>query len=96
MLYRSPFLRGKGYTGKWVGDLSEADTDISFISSERPSTDRVSGVLFDNFDSCRTSRVSTSSDSSLGSIRSGAKGSELNSLTDFSSSSLENVSNLDS
>ncbi|XP_073293339.1 U-box domain-containing protein 52-like [Primulina huaijiensis] len=89
-IVKSPFLRGRGYTGKWVGDLSEADTDISFISSERPSTDRVSGVLFDNFDSCRTSRVSTSSDSSLGSIRSGAKGSELNSFTDFSSSSLEN------
>ncbi|XP_073122349.1 U-box domain-containing protein 52-like isoform X2 [Henckelia pumila] len=43
-IVRSPFQRGRGYTGKWIGDLSEADTDISFISSERPSTDRVSGA----------------------------------------------------
>lgn len=79
-------------------DLSESETDISFISSDRPSTDRGSitdpmcGALFDSMDSCRNSRISTSSDSSFGSMRSGAtKFSEMSSFTDFSSSSLENV-----
>ncbi|KAL6578041.1 hypothetical protein OROMI_010369 [Orobanche minor] len=94
-LVKSPFSRGRGYNNaKIFGDLSESDTDISFVSSDRPSTDkistdRISGVLFDTIDSCRTSRVSTSSESSFGSMRSGTKGSELNSFTDFSSSSIE-------
>ncbi|KAL8051819.1 hypothetical protein ABFX02_06G173200 [Erythranthe guttata] len=93
-LVKSPFSRGSRYNAKPYGDFSEPDTDISFISSDRPSvdklsTDRISGLLFDGVDSCRTSRVSTSSDSSYGSIRSGARGSEQNSFTDFSSSSLE-------
>ncbi|KAL6504053.1 hypothetical protein OROGR_025976 [Orobanche gracilis] len=94
-LVKSPFSRGRGYNNaKIFGDLSESDTDISFVSSDRPSmdkisTDRISGVLFDSIDFCRTSRVSTSSESSFGSMRSGAKGSELSSFTDFSSSSIE-------
>ncbi|KAI3470446.1 hypothetical protein Pfo_027109 [Paulownia fortunei] len=93
-LVKSPFSRGRGYNGKLFSDLSESDTDISFISSDRPSTDkistdRMSGILFDSIDSCRTSRVSTSSESSFGSMRSGTKGSELSSFTDFSSSSVE-------
>ncbi|KAG8390645.1 hypothetical protein BUALT_Bualt01G0105200 [Buddleja alternifolia] len=86
-LVKSP-ARGRGY-------ISESDNDISFISSDRPSTDtissdRVSGILFDSIDSCRTSRLSTSSESSFGSMRSGmTKGSEISSFNDFSSSSLE-------
>ncbi|KAK6144843.1 hypothetical protein DH2020_021663 [Rehmannia glutinosa] len=89
-LVKSPFSRGRGYNGKLFNELSESDTDISFVSSSgRPSTDRVSGVLFDSIDSCRTSRVSTSSESSFGSMRSGTKGSEMSSFTDFSSSSVE-------
>ncbi|GFP82819.1 U-box domain-containing protein 34 [Phtheirospermum japonicum] len=91
---RSPFSRGRGYNAKMFGDLLESDTDISFVSSDRPSTDRVSGVLFDSIDSCRTSRVSTSSESSFGSMRSGTKGSELSSFTDFSSSSIESFGHL--
>ncbi|MED6164004.1 hypothetical protein PIB30_085363 [Stylosanthes scabra] len=50
----------------------DSDTDISFVSSGRPSTSgRSSSVLYDCMDSCsaRNSRVSTSSDRSLGSIR---------------------------
>ncbi|MED6222846.1 hypothetical protein PIB30_068410 [Stylosanthes scabra] len=50
----------------------DSDTDISFVSSGRPSTSgRSSSVLYDCIDSCsaRNSRVSTSSDRSLGSIR---------------------------
>lgn len=77
-------------------DLSECDTDISYISSDRPSTDSRSmdpmgGMLYDGQDSCRNSRVSTSSESSFGSMRSGARFSELSSFTDFSTSSVENV-----
>ncbi|EYU39810.1 hypothetical protein MIMGU_mgv1a024838mg [Erythranthe guttata] len=73
-IVKSPFSRGSRYNGKPYGDFSEPDTDISFISSDRPSVDKL---------------MSTSSDSSYGSIRSGARGSEQNSFTDFSSSSLE-------
>ncbi|KAL6527104.1 hypothetical protein OROGR_016194 [Orobanche gracilis] len=95
LMILSPFSRGRGYNNvKIFVDLSESDTDISFVSSDRPrtdkiSTDRISGVLFDSIDSCRTLRVSTSSESSFGSMRSEAKGSELSSFTDFSSSSIE-------
>ncbi|KZV44519.1 U-box domain-containing protein 52-like [Dorcoceras hygrometricum] len=88
-MFRSPFLRGKGYTVKLLGELTESDTDISFISSDRPSTDRMSSVFSEGIDSGRTSRVSTSSESSFGSIRSGAKGSDYGSFTDFSMSSVE-------
>ncbi|CAA0829556.1 Protein kinase protein with adenine nucleotide alpha hydrolases-like domain [Striga hermonthica] len=88
---RTPFSRGRGYNPKMFGDLSELDTDISFVSSDRDrtSTDRVSGILFDSIDSCRTPRVSLSSESSYGSMHSGAKGSEYSSFTDFSTSSVE-------
>lgn len=90
---------GRGYNSNMFMDLSESDTDISFISSDRPSIDRgsidpMSGILFDSIDSGRNSRVSTSSESSFGSMRSGTRFSELSSFTDFSSSSLENVRKL--
>ncbi|XP_051121306.1 U-box domain-containing protein 35-like isoform X2 [Andrographis paniculata] len=92
-LVKSPFSRGRGGpTGKMFADLSETDSDISFISSERPSTDsristdRMSGMLFDTMDS---SRMSTSSTSSFGSIFSSNRGSNYSSFTDKSSSSFE-------
>ncbi|KAL1319698.1 hypothetical protein HN51_064483 [Arachis hypogaea] len=50
----------------------DSDTDISFVSSGRPSSSgRSSSVLYDCMDSssARNSRVSTSSDRSLGSLR---------------------------
>lgn len=72
------------------GDLSESDTDISFVSSGRPSTDRMSSaMLCDGFDSARTSCVSTSTDRSFGSPYFGVKGSEISPINEFSSSSLE-------
>jgi len=52
-------------------DFPESDTDISFVSSERPSSGRSSSV-YDYIDAGRTSRVSTSSDRSFGSTRLGA------------------------
>ncbi|XP_027344842.1 U-box domain-containing protein 35-like [Abrus precatorius] len=50
-------------------DFAESDTDISFVSSGRPSTSsaRSSSVFCDYMDSARNSRTSTSSDRSLGS-----------------------------
>lgn len=99
-LCRSLFTKGRQHPGKIFGDLSAMDTDISFVSSDRPSTDSIStdhlsSVLFDsNTDSSRTPRMSVSSESSFGSILSSNKGSELSSFTDISSSSLESVSKL--
>ncbi|OMO49948.1 hypothetical protein COLO4_38279 [Corchorus olitorius] len=59
------------------GDFSESDTDISFVSSGRPSTDRNSSLMFDSFiDSTRNSRISTSTDHSLGSMRSAMRWNE--------------------
>ncbi|XP_073129954.1 U-box domain-containing protein 52-like isoform X2 [Henckelia pumila] len=89
-IFKSPFSRGKGYAGRLLGDFTESDTDISFISSDRPSTDRMSSVISDCIDSGRTSRVSISSESSLGSMYSGTKGSEYGSFNEFSMSSAEN------
>ncbi|CAA2970804.1 U-box domain-containing 52-like isoform X1 [Olea europaea subsp. europaea] len=87
---KSPFARGRAFTGRSCAEFSELVTDISFISSGRPSVDIASTMICDNMDTSRTSRVSTSSESSLGSARSGAKDSELSSFSDFSSSSLQN------
>ncbi|KAK6156385.1 hypothetical protein DH2020_010633 [Rehmannia glutinosa] len=55
----SPSMRGYNAS---MFELSESDTDISFISSDRPSTDRttttdpMAGMFFDGLDSGRTSR----------------------------------------
>ncbi|XP_043712074.1 U-box domain-containing protein 35 isoform X2 [Telopea speciosissima] len=59
---RSPFSRGRGLTGKSYGDLPAPDTDISFVSSGRPSIDRMFPSLYDHLESGRTPRLSTSSD----------------------------------
>ncbi|XP_011077010.1 U-box domain-containing protein 52 [Sesamum indicum] len=92
---KSPFSRAQRFHANMFADLSESDSDISFVSSGRPSVDRaitdpMSGMLYDGIDPGRTSRLSTSSESSFGSMRSTARFSELGSYTDFSSSSTEN------
>ncbi|KHN31852.1 U-box domain-containing protein 35 [Glycine soja] len=68
---KSPFVRGRGMDGMSCMDFPESDTDISFVSSERPSSARSSSV-YDYIDVGRTSRVSTNSDRSFGSTRLGA------------------------
>ncbi|XP_040863891.1 U-box domain-containing protein 35 [Glycine max] len=68
---KSPFVRGRGMDGMSCMDFPESDTDISFVSSERPSSGRSSSV-YDYIDVGRTSRVSTNSDRSFGSTRLGA------------------------
>lgn len=70
---RSPFGRGgQGHSVKSFADLM-SETDISFVSSSRPSTDRMSSVTYDFMDSGATPRFSTSSDTSFASIQSGPK-----------------------
>ncbi|XP_022723812.1 U-box domain-containing protein 35-like [Durio zibethinus] len=72
------------------GDFSESDTDISFVSSDRPSTDRNSSLFFDSFiDSSRNSRLSSSTDQSIGSMRLGTKWNDHISPQNFSSISQE-------
>ncbi|KAK7254997.1 hypothetical protein RIF29_28396 [Crotalaria pallida] len=65
---KSQFGKGIGLSGRSCMDYTESDTDISFVSSERPSTSsgRSSSVYTDY--SGRNSRVSTTSSehSSLG------------------------------
>ncbi|XP_035539572.1 U-box domain-containing protein 52-like [Juglans regia] len=90
--HRSRVTRGGGRASnaKPHLDMSESDTDISFVSSGRSSTERTSTSLYDFSDSDKTSRFSTSTDQSLGSIRSGHRFNDLNLLgdqTSFSESS---------
>ncbi|KAI4316194.1 hypothetical protein L6164_024197 [Bauhinia variegata] len=61
--FRSPFTARKGPNGKSYGELSLPDTDISFVSSGRPSTDRLFPSLYDNSDSGFSNpRISYSAD----------------------------------
>ncbi|XP_057988896.1 U-box domain-containing protein 52 [Hevea brasiliensis] len=84
--FKSPFERGgRAFNVKSFAELMESETDISFVSSGRPSTDRSSSVALDFIDSCLTARLSTSSETSFGSIRSGPKFNDLSSLHEFSS-----------
>lgn len=54
-------------------DFADSDTDISFVSSGRPSSDRPSSVFYDYMDSASNPRISVSSDRSFGSTRLGLK-----------------------
>ncbi|KAH9653601.1 protein kinase domain-containing protein [Citrus sinensis] len=84
---KSPFLRGKGSIPKYEPSLPESD--ISFVSSGRPSTDR---MIYD-MDFGMTPWLSTGSDyesSSFVSLQSGSRSIDRNSSPDeFSSYSQE-------
>ncbi|XP_062155189.1 U-box domain-containing protein 52 [Alnus glutinosa] len=84
---RSPFARGRrGLNAKAThADFSESETDISFVSSGRPSTEPMSPFPYEFPDSGRTSRLSTNSDQTCGSIRLGTKFNDPNLLHNFSS-----------
>ncbi|KAL2503410.1 Protein kinase protein with adenine nucleotide alpha hydrolase-like domain [Forsythia ovata] len=90
-LRRSPFTRGKT-SNRSYGECTIPDSDISFVSSGRPSTDRMT-PSFDNQDMNLGSRLSSISDKdtrlSVGSPFSGARSSDANSFGKFSSSSQE-------
>ncbi|XP_059644421.1 U-box domain-containing protein 52-like isoform X2 [Cornus florida] len=82
---RSPFARGRGLHAKFNDEFSESDTDISFVSSGRPST----ASQYDAMDLARSSRLSNSSDQSIGSLRLGAKWTDISSLHEFSTTSVD-------
>ncbi|KAK8296420.1 hypothetical protein V6Z12_D05G123000 [Gossypium hirsutum] len=68
---RSPIYGPRASLQKMFGDLPESDTDISFVSSDRASTDRSSSSFFDSFLDSR--RLSNSTEQSLGSMRLGMR-----------------------
>ncbi|GFP79419.1 U-box domain-containing protein 35 [Phtheirospermum japonicum] len=76
---RSPFTRGKA-TNRSYGELSMPDTDISFVSSVRPSNERMNQLL--DQDMMMAPRLSNSSDTenrlSFGSPFSNARSSDAN------------------
>lgn len=84
----------RGYNPNMFTDLSELDTDISFISSDRPSTDSryMDPMMMDGLDPSRNSRVSVSSESSFGSMRSGPRFGEMSGISEYSTASMESVS----
>ncbi|XP_047171122.1 U-box domain-containing protein 35-like [Vigna umbellata] len=75
---QSPFPRGRGTNRLSCVDFPDSDTEISFVSSDRPSSCRSSSV-YDYIDASRTPRASTSSDHSCGSTRLGLKFNDLGS-----------------
>ncbi|KAL0561062.1 hypothetical protein IC582_001480 [Cucumis melo] len=87
---KSPYSHGGERTSisKFSGGFSESESDISFISSGRPSTDRSSSVAFDYSDS-GPPRFSTSSEHSFASLPFKPKWTDLSNLNDFSSVSDE-------
>lgn len=97
---KSPFARGRGFSGKLGGELSPSVIDISFVSSSgRSSTeDRLSvSSLYDHRNresaEARTSRIQTSLERSLGPRASGgAKWTDVDSPPHgFSSSSVDSI-----
>ncbi|XP_010472443.1 PREDICTED: U-box domain-containing protein 52-like [Camelina sativa] len=91
--FKSPFTR-RG-NGRSYGDLSVPESDISFVSSGRPSIDRIFPSLYDNNDPNRTPpRLSNFSDMDYGSnfdqsSNYGRRSMDMNSPTDMSSGSFE-------
>ncbi|PSS01583.1 Serine/threonine-protein kinase [Actinidia chinensis var. chinensis] len=87
---KSPFTRHKA-SNRSYGDLSMCDTDISFVSSGRPSTERMHGYPFDSQESAAPPRLSYGSDkdnrSSFGSAFSAVKSPDQSFMHGFSSSS---------
>ncbi|KAF7814638.1 U-box domain-containing protein 35 [Senna tora] len=72
---KSAYARGGrgGLSGRSCVDFSDSDTDISFVSSGRPSSDCPSSVFYDYMDSTSNPRISISSDHSAGSSRLGLR-----------------------
>ncbi|KAM7268233.1 hypothetical protein ACFE04_010399 [Oxalis oulophora] len=93
--FRSPFTR-RGLNGKSYGEISMPDTDISFVSSGRPSIDRIFPAFYENSEPGRTPpRLSNFSDfddnQSFESMPPfGRRSVDITNSPDFSSASLEN------
>lgn len=83
----SAYSRGRDLNAR-IGEVLDSDTDISFVSSGRPSTDRMSAMLYDSMSSGRNSQMSTSTDhSGRSSVQYGGRDSDFSSLNDLSSQS---------
>ncbi|XP_034682438.1 U-box domain-containing protein 52 isoform X1 [Vitis riparia] len=93
---KSPFTRGaRGPNGRSYGEISLPDSDISFVSSGRPSTDRMFPPFYDsNIDLIRSNpRLSNSSDmdnQTFESSQMGRKSMEIGSPPEFLAISQEN------
>lgn len=99
MLDRSPFIRGGRAMNK-SHESSIPDSDISFVSSGRPSVDRMFPSLYEDLDNGIVPRLSCGSDfdsKSYGSSFSGAKSIDMAPPFDnfsFSSQSSGGISSL--
>ncbi|KAM3741864.1 hypothetical protein ACB098_07G029500 [Castanea mollissima] len=81
----SPFHRNNRASLTKAFELSIPDSDISFVSNGRPSTDRMFPSLFDNIESGLNPRLSTSSDfddNNLGPLLAGNKSIDMTSSQD--------------
>ena len=59
---KSPFTRGRASLSKSYGELSVPETDISFVSSGRPSIDHIFPFSYDNLDTGMNPWLSNSSE----------------------------------
>ncbi|OIV97779.1 hypothetical protein TanjilG_12536 [Lupinus angustifolius] len=95
--FRSPFTR-KGYSGRSYAESSIPDSDISFVSSGRPSIDCMFPSLYSNSDTTTSnSRLSYSSDNdgnnSFESMHYDRRSVEVGTPSEFSSVSFESDKN---
>ncbi|KAK2986972.1 hypothetical protein RJ640_024870 [Escallonia rubra] len=91
-IIKSPFTHRRGPNGKSYGELSSPDTDISFVSSGRPSIDRLFPSYGDSFEMGATPRFSNFSDvdrQSFESFRIGRKSADSTTPPELSYSSFE-------
>ncbi|KAA8520993.1 hypothetical protein F0562_011666 [Nyssa sinensis] len=59
---KSPFTHRKNANGRSYGELSPPDTDISFVSSGRPSIDHMFPSFYDSVEMSRNQRLSSCSE----------------------------------
>ncbi|XP_042033338.1 U-box domain-containing protein 35-like [Salvia splendens] len=91
MTSKSPIL-ARGHNPNMFMDLSDSDSDISFISSDRASTDSrfMDPLLYDGMDPSRGSRMSVCSERSFQSTRSGLRFNDMSTISEYSTGSMEN------
>uniref|UniRef100_A0A7N0URN2 RING-type E3 ubiquitin transferase n=1 Tax=Kalanchoe fedtschenkoi TaxID=63787 RepID=A0A7N0URN2_KALFE len=86
-MFRSPFTR-KGYDPKIYEEMASQDTDISFVSSGRPSIDHMFPSYYDAIDVGKSPRMSSVSDTDYRSYElpsAGRMSTDVNSSMDLSS-----------
>ncbi|XP_077222635.1 U-box domain-containing protein 35-like [Tasmannia lanceolata] len=81
---KSPFSRGaRGSNTKPYGEISLPDTDISFVSSSRPSVDRMFPSFYDHLDTDRLSNGSNAGNRRFESLHGGYSSLDLHSMEDL-------------